>query len=315
MCNWKNRDPNAPLATWGRKPHSTAAQREARLRVREEMKRQGDGAGEPSLWAALKGRVSRRLLRRALARCKRVLRRWQARRRAARTLRIVPAAPGILGSLDAGQFGRVGDLPVKSLQLVDALSFKTIVARVGWTPTGKDVVRLLKWLLESADGLPLAVLLDRGSENVNRRVRRFAKRHHLVLIFNVPRTPQHNPWVERKWKDQRSVSGLRACTPLASLEEARGRFDAATAVLDHARLRAKHGGITAAQRDAIGRVRYSAALRERLWNDVRAAVERARAACARPRDRPRAEREAALAVLDVYGMIERYRGGVRVRSA
>lgn len=315
LWNWEHRDPTATLPKWGRKPHSPQAHRDAYHAVRIVMKAQGKTIGEGAALRALQGAVPTLLVRWALKVRKAWLRRRDAHRCAAQRMSIVPVAPGVLGSLDAMQLGRVEHEPVKAEQVVDVLSTKTLAAEIVWSPSGADVVRMLERLRDSDEGLPLAFLLDRGPENKNREVARFAEEHHVVLIYNAPRTPEHNAPVERKNRDVRGVSGLRASTSLASLDEARCRFAAATRVLDHARLRAKHGYATAAVRDRIGRVRYTPALREALWRDVKAAQERARSDCARARDRPRAEREAALAVLDVYGMIERYRGGVRVRSA
>lgn len=315
LRSWQRRDPSAPPKRLGRRPHSPRARREAYRAVREEMRRQGATVGEGAVCLALHGEIPTRLVRDALSTRKRWLRRREARRRSAQRASIVPAAPGVLGSLDAAQLGRVDGVPVKAEQLVDVLSFATQGRVVGQTQSGVDVVALLERIATHPPGLPLALMLDRGPENQNAEVRRCAARHQLALIFSAPHTPQHNAVVERKWKDVRGVSGLRASTPLRSLAEADARLAVALEQLDCKRRRAKHGGATAAQRDQQGRVSYTRAQRSTLWRAVCAAQAKAREGCVRARDRPRCEREAALDVLEAYGLIRRHRGGVRVRSA
>ncbi|MBK8180614.1 MAG: transposase family protein [Planctomycetes bacterium] len=55
---------------------------------------------------------------------------------------------------------------------------------------------------------PFVVQMDNGSENQNALVRAWAVEHEVILLFNIPHTPQHNARAERTNGNLRLASGL-----------------------------------------------------------------------------------------------------------
>ncbi|MBI4880847.1 MAG: transposase family protein [Planctomycetes bacterium] len=302
-----------PLRRIGRPPHDDRARARALWAVRREMKRQGNTVGEPSVVRAVRGGVPRTLVRWALRRWKRRLVRRARLLRQALRQQIRPTAPHVLAALDGAFVGRLGDGSRVKVELVrDVASQRTAVPVVGSEIGASEVVVVLdRWSAAHGGEPPLAIVTDRGPENLNGAVEAWCEEHRAVHVKNAPHTPQHNPWAEHGWGEVKAESGLAAPLLVASTSATRSRIDSALSRLNEGRLRQTLGFRSAAERDKDTAPRYTAEQREAFYTATRAAASAARDACATPRRRHRAERDALWNVMESFGLITRTRGGAR----
>lgn len=147
----------------------------------------------------------------------------------------------------------------------------------------------------------------------------------VIVLWNVPHTPQHNPWAERfngelkqelrargelpeRGADPAECTGSR---PEAGASTTRAHFERcvprALAVL-RARPRPSRGGLTAAQLDKIRPRAEDLVQRARFYETACAAIEAAVQDIHDARARRRAEREAILCTLERFGLVTRTRG-------
>ncbi|MBI4878723.1 MAG: hypothetical protein HY812_03560 [Planctomycetes bacterium] len=126
----------------------------------------------------------------------------------------------------------------------------------------------------------------------------------MVHVKNAQHTPQHILWAEHGWREVKTESGLGAPLLVPSTTAGRRRPDPAPWRLNEGRLRKTLGFRTAAERDKDPAPRYSAEQRE-------AFCAAARDACATPRRRHPAERDALWEVMESLGLITRTRGEAR----
>jgi hypothetical protein len=149
----------------------------------------------------------------------------------------------------------------------------------------------------------------------------------VIALFNVPHTPQHNPFVERAFGDLKCASRLDelvargadssqalVCVPDAGVsntcELLRERLCATRDALDRTprlALRTR----TPAEVDGSAERAEDRACRARFYADARAALARVAAQPLKPRARRRAEREAILCTLETHGLVRRTRGDGR----
>lgn len=313
ISEWKRRARrDEPILVAGRPGHSRAARAAAIKQVRATMTTLLARVGEARLSALLPG-VPLRLIRFGLKRTKAHIRKRERLRRKRERTRIVVERAGSVLSMDGAWVGVVDGSAVKLEQVVDVTSGATCALHVGVSLTADDVTAMLDRMIRPRAKVPVAIFHDGGSENVNETVRAWARRERVVLVRNRPRTPQHNPWVERKHADVRAQTDLRSDTCLNSVEEGRTRIEAGLMTLDHRLPRPRLGGLTPAERCRMDGVGYSRGWREETWAAAEAARERARESCVRACDRINAEREAVLDVLERRGVLFRVRGGVRTR--
>jgi len=59
---------------------------------------------------------------------------------------------------------------------------------------------------------PLVVMADNGSINRNEHVQRLLEREQVIVLWNLPHTPQHNARTERGIGDLKRASGLARAT-------------------------------------------------------------------------------------------------------
>lgn len=147
----------------------------------------------------------------------------------------------------------------------------------------------------------------------------------VTVLWNVPRTPEHNPWAEcfnGELKEELRARGelvKRGADPLqgpGSLTEAGGSstrahfgrcVPRALAALQ-ARPRPSRGGLTAAQLDRIRPRAEDLVQRARFYETACAAIEAAVQDIHDARARQRAEREAILCTLERFGLVRGPRG-------
>jgi hypothetical protein len=169
--------------------------------------------------------------------------------------------------------------------------------------------------------------LDNGDANRSERLARLLAEHQVVPLFNVPRTPQHNAFVERAIGELNCVilaGGPQARLPEASRGPVRSPepgvsrtkcilqrlVDDARYALDRAP-RHSLGGRSPADIDSSAPRAEDVTCRAGFYADTRAALAHVAQLDWPPRARRRADREAVFSTLEQHGLVRRTRGGCR----
>jgi hypothetical protein len=267
----------------------------------------------PTIVRALLGRMKARW---------RSVRAWQ---RAQARQGLVVLARDAVGSLDATELGRDERGKVEAVQLRDVATTRSLAPAVGGPTTAEDVVAVLERAKAERGRLPLVLALDNGPAHRNERVRAYLAAERVVVLWNVPRTPEHNPWVEslhgelKLELDARGELETRGAEPSeghGSLAEAgvpstRSRLEGCarrvTRVLNQ-RVRTSRGGFTAEQLDSLLACAEDLVSRDRFYEAACAAQRDAVLDIENPRARRRAEREATLCTLERFHLVTRTRG-------
>ncbi|MDZ4773339.1 MAG: hypothetical protein SGI72_09425 [Planctomycetota bacterium] len=173
------------------------------------------------------------------------------------------------------------------------------------------------------------MLFDNGGANRAEEVQKHLATEQVVVLWNLPYTPEHNAWTERGIEDVKAAAGILRAQLLAAeategsvsssepgvsskakdlfvrLVDAWVRLDRHTPRADFRRLTPEELDRIAPRADAHVRL-------ARFYEDVCSALENARAAHAAPRARRMAEREATWCALERAGLVTRIRGGCKV---
>jgi transposase InsO family protein len=260
--------------------------------------------------AALAGRVPNWLVRRLLREIKRLHRARQRRRETADRLHVEVRARDVMWSMDGTHLARLdGGDAVEGQVVRETSTPKILCVEVGAPADGDAVVGLLERVARARGGLPLVLATDNGPCYVCPRVETWLADHGVVHLLSLPRTPRHNPWVERTNRELKEETGLGRGVVVNEVEDLRERVDEAVCRLDDVRLRARAGFRTAAAADADLTAWYNACTRERFLAAVCRRVAEALPGLQSQRARRRARREAIHASLEEFGLIERTRGG------
>jgi len=311
---WKARAAKE-LPPLGRPPHDAQAQLEVARAVVPELRRQGYSAGWRAIAAALES-APQRLVQEQTAAAKARRRKRDSRRAAKRRLEITVAGIDVMWSLDATHVGRTAQGRAIEAQLVrEVWSQRTLAMTVGKTVVSADARHVLELAAAERGGrYPLVLVTDNGSAYTSESFERFLAEHGVVHLLSLPRTPRHNPWVERGHRDVKAESGLGKGVLIPSLRAARVRLEAALDCVDGHRLRATLGYRTARAVDALAAAPYDERDRARLGN-----VVRRRTTDVLQRQLPRREervlcREVVLVALEEMELLTRTRGGQLVTA-
>jgi hypothetical protein len=282
----------------------------AKERVRSVLEVMGIGVGERTVCRELDGEVPTRLVRESLAELKaehraRVRRRHEGTRTSVQVL-----ARGAMWSLDGTHLGRdeAGTAHVGEI-VRDVASTTTLGVSVGPPPSSAEVVALLDHVVAETAEVPLVLSIDNGPENQD-ELDAWCTKMDVVGLKNLPRTPQHNPWVEHGNGEIKAETGLGKGVRIGN---ARGVvLDVVHALdkIDGARPRATRGWRTA--REAYAALPSAETLVERrqFAAATRCAIDQAVQDCKTARERRLAEREAILTSMECSGLITRTRGRV-----
>jgi len=253
----------------------------------------------------------------------------EATRISANRVHVEVLARDALWGVDSTLVGRTAEGEIHALTVRDLCVRRVLSISVGPPPTGHDVVRQLDCTARARGGNPLAVLFDNGGANRAQEVREHLAAEQVLVIWNLPYTPEHNAWTERGIGDVKAEAGLlklqRRAADLAqrSVSSSVTGFAAqakdlfvrlvdAWLRLDRDTPRADFLGLTPEELDRIAPRADAHVRRARFYADVCSALETARAAHAAPRARRMAEREAVWCALERAGLVTRVRGGGKV---
>lgn len=202
----------------------------------------------------------------------------------------------------------------------------TLVARVDREPDGADIERQLELTAQARGGWPLVLMIDNGGANRCARLQQRLRDERVIVLWNVPHTPQHNARTEHGIGDLKRASRLGDVLgvtaevterPVSSSEPGVARTPSELLVrlveawvrLDRDHARASLGGLTPDELDRIAPRADACVRRARFYEDVCSVLERVRAAHVRDRERRGAEREAIWCALERNGLVARTRGG------
>jgi transposase InsO family protein len=310
LWNWQHR--GASSRRPGRPGYAAEERRRARRLLARALRVVGTTAGLGTVAPALEEPVRTRLLRRLLAATKARLRRRHLARIASRRVHVDVRARDALWSIDATHVGG-GD---EAVVVREVATTRTADIGVGAAPEAKDLVRALERARLERGCLPLVLALDNGGPMRSAELRSWARREKVILLFSLPRTPQHNAWSERGMRELKEEAGIPTRTSRARAAagppregDVAERLERARRALDR-RPRASRGFRTAIAIDAELAPWYRALARERFHEAACSAIRDALAVPGTARARRRAVREAILATMERFGQIRRTRGGV-----
>jgi len=327
LRNWRAQAGSLPKM--GRPPRTEEEWRRAVWLVARVWQALGWSSGRPRVLAALGARghkIAEKVVGDLLAELKRRRKLAQARKREAERVHVSVQASNAVWSGDASQLGRdERGAKVVSQGLEDVGTTHVLALSIGGPPCATDTLAQLQAAERERGTLPHVVCYDNGPENRNRLVMDWLAERKVIVLWNVPHTPQHNPWAEHlngelkqelrargelpeRGADPAECPGSR---PEAGGSTTRAHFERcvprALAVL-RARPRPSRGGLTAAQLDRIRPRAEDLVQRARFYETACAAIEAAVQDIHDARARRRAEREAILCTLERFGLVTRTRG-------
>jgi len=310
LRTWKRLDPAQPAAAPGRPALTETALDEARAAVREQLELQGHDAGEGPVHRALGGRIPLARVRRVLRELKAARRKRRREHREAARVSVTVVARDAVWSMDSTHLGRdmIGHA-VQAEVVREVASTRTIGITVGAQATDEEVVTLLEQVAVERSGFPLVLLTDNGGAYVSDAVEAWCRRHRVLHLLSLPRTPQHNGASEHGMRELKHDAALGKGTLVLDMREARALLEASRHRIDRHRLRRTRGWRTAVQADR-GMPHWSALVsREDLWERATCEISRALLHCQGERARRRATRAAIYATLAHFFVITRTRGG------
>ena len=316
------------LPAQGRPPLAEETWQAAVVPVARAWQSQGWSAGRPRVLDALEQagiEIPVTIVRELLKKLKARRRRYLARKRAALQRHVRVHARDAVWSEDSTHLGRDEHGKVSATAVKDVGTTTSIEQSIGGPPRGEDVLALLKRAKLVRGRLPLVLGMDNGPENNNELVCSYLAAERVIVLWNVPHTPQHNAPIESYFgelKLELEASGVLwrgVADPSQgprSLSEAGGGVNIGhlrtsvqrvVQVLNQ-RVRPSRGGFTAAQLDRMLPRAEDLVNRARFYDTACAALRRAVLDIDDARARRRAEREAILCTLEQFGLVTRTRG-------
>lgn len=334
LRTWKRRAGASGLP--GHPPHDELARARARTeveRVWHELPRGHDGSG--SVIAQFR-RLGIVVPTRLVQECVRDLKRERRQREQARLeenrVHVDALARDALWALDQSHLGRDEHGAVRALVVRECCVPLTLAVSVGPPARGTDVVRLLEHAAAERGRWPHVLMLDNGGENRNEEVELRMRREHVIVLWNEPRTPQHNARIERTIGSLKRASGLDAAS-LAKREAAQGPLsppDTSVArtrtslgekllrawkQLDQDTPRVGLGGLTPAEFDSQAPRAEDLIRRARFYEELCEELQRIALMPIRKRARRKLARKATWCALERHGLVTRTRGGRPIPTA
>jgi hypothetical protein len=273
--------------------------------IAREVRRQGRRAGWRPVLEVLAGAARVSVVQRYVPALKRQRAQHRRRVREARRLHIHVHQENALWSMDAAQMGRDPSGPVRAEIVRDVGGRCTPALVVAKSITHASVIAAIEQARSHKGELALVVASDNGPENVNHDVARYLHEQRVIHLRSLPRIPQHNPWAEHTIGELRGETEIASDTKVDGVPDVERRLHAAVHRLDHERWRPARAPPSTDGGDKIGAQRYTPEERERLYCAAGAAVEQATRDSKSERERRKAEREAILATLEMFGVITR----------
>jgi transposase InsO family protein len=206
---------------------------------------------------------------------------------------------------------------IQALMAIDVATTLKLGFKIVHAPTGQDVIDVLIAIREKRGTFPLVLMSDNGPENVNADVEPFLEKNLIIHLRNLPRTPRHNPAAERSHREVKAEAELDMQTldpGLDLVERVRISIGRAVDRLNNHRRRESRAWKTAAQVDIDLPRSYTVVARDDFYAVASAAMRMARDSPGSARQRRLAERWALYTVMEGFGLITIFRGGVPITT-
>lgn len=321
LQNWLQDGAHEPKL--GRPRYAPVLVRRALRAVREAMKKLGGLLSWRTVCRELGTSFPVRLVQRLVAHFKRQRERRHQAHLEAQRVHIEVLAAGAMWSQDATYLAQdeQGN-KVWAEHLRDVASAECVHLVVGGELCGEEVVAMLEQVRKERGSLPLVLSTDNGSAYKSAAVSAYLHEQQIVHLKNLPRTPQHNPWIERGQGElKRALAIDPGQEPSHGLPRSIWNLavQAARKALNTLLPRPSREGKTAAQASQELRRQYDAPYRARFYEAACAAHRRALLeldrCAATKRAKRLAEREAILATMELFGLIQRTRGGALLEAS
>lgn len=327
LRKWRDQAEDCPVM--GRPQLAEETWRAAVVPVARAWQSQGFSAGRPRVLDALGQagiEIPVTIVRELLKELKARRRRYLARKRAWLRKHVRVGARDAMWSADSTHLGRDEHGKVEALAVKDAGTTTSIAQSVGGAATGADVLALLVRAKLVRGTLPLVLGLDNGPANQNELVTAWLRHERVIVLWNVPHTPEHNAPIESHFGELKlelealdelvapvpEPSEWPVCSSEAGVSSTRAHFQRCvprlSQRLNEQRVRPSRGGLTAGQLDRILPRAEDQVQRARFYETACAAIEEAVHGIDDARARRRAEREAILCTLERFGLVTRTRG-------
>jgi len=254
-----------------------------------------------------------------------------ARRLAANRVHVEVLARDAIWGSDWTHVGRHAGRAIEAVIVRETHAPRTLSIALGWTPTGDDLAEQLALTAQTRGGWPLVLMLDNGGANRAEHVQQLLRNERVLVLWNEPRTPQHNSRTERGIEDLKLGAGLTGGRnagagpvegPISSREPGSSctrsdllvRLIDAWVRLDRCQPRETLGGLTPEELDRIAPRADACVRRDLFYAEVCSELERVRAQHMGARARRRAEREVVWCALERAGLVTRTRGGGAVQA-
>jgi hypothetical protein len=280
--------------------------------VRAELERQGWSTGERPVFEALAGGVKLSRVRHAMRELKAERRQRKRAHQAEARVSVEVWARDALWSMDATHLGRDEDRSEVQGEIVrEVASTRSIGVAVGPPATGAQVVDLLERTKRERGGAPLVLLSDNGPQYRSRALASWCWHNHVLHLFSLPHTPQHNAASEHGMRELKEDAALGKGTLVLDIAGTHGLLMCSRDRIDGNRLRQTRGWKTAVQADHENPHWSTLVARDELWMKATCAISFALLHSCNGRERRRAVRAAILDTLDHFSVITRTRGADR----
>jgi transposase InsO family protein len=305
--NWKKRTRPEDFPKLGRPAHDERAHRNAFWKVGREYLRQGR-CGAAAIAKALQGSVPLRLVREYVKRFKECERMRERVRILERRERIEVLTKNAIWVQDSAQVARTPEgEKIESQIIKDRGPCITVGISTGGPTRGTDAIDLLE-ALRTTRGLPLVLGSDNGSPFVCKEVEEYLRKHQVIHLRSLPRTPQHNGAAEVGIGEIKRCARIGAAV-MGCVYAAHAEATRAATVLNKNRLRASKGFKTGEQLDETMVVSYHQVERALFYGECSKRIDEIQRSGLKYRAMRMAERDAIYGKLESYGLIKRYRGG------
>ncbi len=217
LRNWKKKAIEGRSPKIGRPTYTLRDRKKALILVCRELKLQGN-PGSPAIYAALKGKVQRRLVNEYVAKFKARQRKIKLEFLRRRRTSIEVLKTNVIWSQDGTHIGRLDGKSVEAQVIKDRGSLNTIGIQVGHAANAKDVLRQLE-LMKISRALPLVWMTDNGSAYIGEGLKEFLRNEQVVHLKSAPRVPQHNAAAERNMCELKKASLLGKKVVLDSIND------------------------------------------------------------------------------------------------
>jgi transposase InsO family protein len=328
LRNWRSRGMGARRP--GRPRHSREEWIAALRPVARAWRSQGRASGWPSVAEALQQgaghAIPQRIVRGWLWLLKAQHRRYLSRLRESECKHVDVLCRDAVWSQDATHLGRDEHGKVEAVAVKDVATTTLIESAVGGPTCGDDVLALLVRAKLVRGTLPLVLVDDNGPANRRADVLAWLANEQVIVLWNLPHTPQHNAPIERCFGELKGELEADGVLPVRGAAPSQGHvWPSEPGVsrtrerlhesilrtgrrLNEKRLRRSRGWRTAAELDRILPRAEDRVQRDCFYEAACAAIEKAVQDIDDARARRRSEREAVLCTLEEFGLVRRSRG-------